>query len=45
MQRLKIYIFHANNYKILIEKELEFIGKNENMIRKYAVIPNNLIGV
>ena len=26
------------NYKILIEKELEFIGKNENMIRKYANI-------
>ena len=26
------------NYKILIEKELEFIGKNENMIKKYANI-------
>lgn len=24
------------NYKILIEKELEFIGKNKNMIKKYA---------
>ena len=26
------------NYKILIEKELEFIGKNEELIRKYANI-------
>ena len=26
------------NYKILIEKELEFIGKNENVIKKYANI-------
>ena len=24
------------NYKILVEKELEFIGKNEEMIKKYA---------
>lgn len=29
------------NYKILIEKELEFIGKNENMIKKYAQIIYN----
>lgn len=27
-----------NNYKILIEKELEFIGKNEVLIKKYASI-------
>lgn len=26
------------NYKILIEKELEFIGKNEELIKKYANI-------
>ena len=26
------------NYKILVEKELEFISKNEEMIRKYAMI-------
>lgn len=26
------------NYKILIEKELEFIGKNEDIIKKYANI-------
>lgn len=26
------------NYKILVEKELEFIRKNENMIKKYANI-------
>ncbi len=26
------------NYKILIEKELEFIGKNEGLIKKYASI-------
>lgn len=26
------------NYKILIEKELEFIGKNEEIIKKYANI-------
>lgn len=29
------------NYKILIEKELEFIDKNENMIKKYAQIIYN----
>ena len=26
------------NYKILVEKELEFIGKHEDMIKKYANI-------
>ena len=26
------------NYKILVEKELEFIGKNKDMIKKYANI-------
>ena len=26
------------NYKILVEKELEFIDKNEDMIKKYASI-------
>ena len=26
------------NYKILVEKELEFIGKNEELIKKYANI-------
>ena len=26
------------NYKILVEKELEFINKNEKMIKKYAMI-------
>lgn len=29
------------NYKILIEKELEFINKNENMIKKFAQIIYN----
>ena len=29
------------NYKILVEKELEFIDKNEDMIRKYASIIYN----
>ena len=29
------------NYKILIEKELEFIGKNEDMIKKFAKIIYN----
>ncbi len=29
------------NYKILVEKELEFIGKNEEMIKKYASIIYN----
>ena len=29
------------NYKILIEKELEFITKNENMIKKFAKILYN----
>lgn len=29
------------NYKILVEKELEFIGKNEDMIRKYTRIMYN----
>ncbi len=29
------------NYKILIEKELDFINKNENMIKKYAQIIYN----
>ncbi len=29
------------NYKILVEKELEFINKNENMIKKYAQIIYN----
>ena len=29
------------NYKILIEKELEFIEKNEDMIKKYASIIYN----
>lgn len=29
------------NYKILVEKELEFIGKNENLIKKYAKILYN----
>ena len=29
------------NYKILIEKELEFINKNEDMIKKYASIIYN----
>lgn len=29
------------NYKILVEKELEFIEKNENMIKKYASIIYN----
>ena len=28
-------------YKILVEKELEFIEKNENMIKKYASIIYN----
>ena len=27
-----------NNYKILVEKELEFIHKNEEMIKRYASI-------
>ncbi len=26
------------DYKILVEKELEFINKNEEMIKKYAMI-------
>lgn len=30
-----------SNYKILIEKELEFIEKNEEMIKKYAKIVYN----
>lgn len=30
-----------DNYRILIEKELEFIDKNENMIKKYASIIYN----
>lgn len=29
------------NYKILVEKELEFIDKNEDMIKKYASIIYN----
>lgn len=29
------------NYKILVEKELEFIDKNEQMIKKYANIIYN----
>ena len=29
------------NYKILVEKELEFIEKNEDMIKKYASIIYN----
>ncbi|MCI8832836.1 MAG: type III toxin-antitoxin system ToxN/AbiQ family toxin [Clostridia bacterium] len=29
------------NYKILVEKELEFIDKNEDMIRKYARVIYN----
>lgn len=29
------------NYRILVEKELEFIGKNENIIKKYARIIYN----
>lgn len=29
------------NYKILVEKELEFINKNKNMIKKYAQIIYN----
>ena len=30
-----------DNYRILVEKELEFIDKNENMIKKYASIIYN----
>jgi len=29
------------DYKILVEKELEFIGKNERIIKKYASIIYN----
>ena len=39
----KLYDFRifSENYKILIEKELEFTGKNENLIKKYAKILYN----
>lgn len=42
----ELELYHPNlekdsNYKILIEKELEFINKHEQMIKKYAKIVYN----